>query len=418
MKPTAKFKAMLGPAEEHPVGSVEWAERIGHRLQIYVENVKRNEEREVKYLPPVLTAILDANPRPWAVWPPDNPCRTPEAWFQAVTGERIASLKTLIAPYVEPGSPLLRELEAAEVEGASKTPRSRDDEAGFLYEQGAKAVRAGGYELNMLASHLRLMLRGTVNYPGALWQTRRVPPDGLLVELDRFADYLLLPVRRGLGLPSLHFLRLALNAMPDGPETLQLVRDQFAQERMDFDALADRARDSALLSRKPKSTGRPEKGTNFVPLSKGGIDRQAAQLAKRRPDLADQVRAGKLKLSTALIEAGIRKKPTPARELTALDKIEALIPSLGFRDFTLLQEIVNEGYALAYLRSRAHTERVCRANGWGGDPYKSVSIDSGDEPAFEPYPGNDRQRMLRAWSKLTPEEQVLLDGWRGVYLPA
>jgi hypothetical protein len=39
--------------------------------------------------------------------------------------------------------------------------------------------------------------------------------------------------------------------------------------------------------------------------------RQAASLAQRRPDLADKVRSGELKLHKALVEAGIRKQPTP-----------------------------------------------------------------------------------------------------------
>lgn len=112
-----KFPAMLGPAEEHPIGSVEWAERIGHRLQIHIKRVKHNEEREVKYLPPVLEAILGAEPRPWIVWPPDDPCRTPEAWFQTVTGARIANIKKLIEAY-EPGNPLIRKLAAAEAKDA------------------------------------------------------------------------------------------------------------------------------------------------------------------------------------------------------------------------------------------------------------------------------------------------------------
>lgn len=189
-------------------------------------------------------------------------------------------------------------------------PRSREEEAGLLYIEGRKAVSAGGHELSMLTSHLRHMLRGTSDYPGALWPVRRVPPEGLLVELDHFADYLLKPARKGLGLPSLHFLRQALNAMPGGPETLHLVRDQFARELMDFDWLADKDRDAQLLKGQVAKTGRPEKGTMVVPLSKGGQDRLAAQLAKRRPDLADEVRAGSKTLHTALIEAGIRKKPT------------------------------------------------------------------------------------------------------------
>jgi hypothetical protein len=48
--------------------------------------------------------------------------------------------------------------------------------------------------------------------------------------------------------------------------------------------VADRERDTVMLKREPKATGRPAtgKGTKLVPFSKGGMDRQAAQLAKRR----------------------------------------------------------------------------------------------------------------------------------------
>jgi hypothetical protein len=194
------------------------------------------------------------------------------------------------------------------------TLRSREEEAGQLYIEGYKAVREGGHELSMLSGHLCHMLQGTVQFPGALWQVRRVPPEGLLIEQDRFIDYLLEPARRGLGLPSLHFLRQTLNAMPDGPETLALVREQFVAERMDFDALADQARDTALLKGKVGRTG-AHKGTNLVPLPKSGTKREAARLADRRPDLADQVRAGTMKLSTALIEAGIRKVKTSLDQL-------------------------------------------------------------------------------------------------------
>jgi hypothetical protein len=48
--------------------------------------------------------------------------------------------------------------------------------------------------------------------------------------------------------------------------------------------LAAKEHATALLKRKP--------ATNLVTMSTGGVDRQAAQLAKRRPDLADKVRAG------------------------------------------------------------------------------------------------------------------------------
>ena len=204
-------------------------------------------------------------------------------------------------------------MDAATVPGTGCPILLREDEAGRLYIEGFKAVRAGGHELSMLSGHLHHMLRGTSQFPGALWQVRRVPPEGLMVELEHFKDYLLKPAREGLGLPSLHFLRQTLNAMSDGPEVLELVRAQFAAERMDFEAMADLERDTALLKGQIGKEGRPSRSklTNLVSLSTGGIDRQAAQLAQRRPDLADQVRAGSMRLSTALIKAGIRKRLTP-----------------------------------------------------------------------------------------------------------
>jgi len=187
--------------------------------------------------------------------------------------------------------------------------RTREEEAGFLYEEGAKAVSAGGDELRTLASHLILMIRGTRDYQGPLWPLRVLPPDNREVRLTSFRDYLRKPVRVGLGAPSLHFLRQTLRALPNGDEALDLVRRELAKEDVNFDAVADRERDAALVKRKPSATGRPKDGTKIVPLSKGGADRQAAQLAARRPDLADRVRAGTLRLSAALIEAGIRKPP-------------------------------------------------------------------------------------------------------------
>jgi hypothetical protein len=221
-------------------------------------------------------------------------------------------------------------------------PRNREEEAGVLYVEGAKAVRAGGHELSMLTGHLRHMLVGTVNYPGALWQVRRVPPEGLLVEA--FKDYLLLPARRGLGLPSLHFLRQALNAMPDGHETLQLVREQFTRELMNFDALADL--DQKGLQRKRRQSkqaqtakavdaedkanvrpaGRPKKNLD-TPKSDVKVfpDGNKAAYALRRlrnarPDLHARVLSGVLSANAAMIEAGFRK-PAKSRALTALDRL-------------------------------------------------------------------------------------------------
>lgn len=106
---------MLGAPEEHPVGSYAWAERMGQRLQIVLENVERTEQRELKYLPPVLEAILDAKPHPWTIWPEDAPARTPERWFEIITGQRIASVAKLVEAH-DPASPLIGRLHAAAAE--------------------------------------------------------------------------------------------------------------------------------------------------------------------------------------------------------------------------------------------------------------------------------------------------------------
>lgn len=201
-------------------------------------------------------------------------------------------------------------------------PHSREQEAGLLYSEGRKAVRAGGHELHMLAGHLTLMIRGTVVHQGPLWPVRILQPDNREIRLDRFIDYLRKPAREGLGLLSLYFLRQVLKASPNnGEEALDLVRKELAKEHVDLDAVADRERDTALLKRQPGATGRPaasEKGVNVTPLPKAGMSRQAARLAQRRPDLAEQVRAGTMTLSAALVEAGIRKKPDPYMQIMKL----------------------------------------------------------------------------------------------------
>jgi hypothetical protein len=71
--------------------------------------------------------------------------------------------------------------------------------------------------------------------------------------------------------------------------------------RYDPDAVADQEHATELLKGKVGPTGRPAgaKG-NKLPLPKGGTDREAARLATRRPDLAEAVRSGTMKLSARL----------------------------------------------------------------------------------------------------------------------
>jgi hypothetical protein len=116
-----KFQAMLGPPEDWPVGSVEWAERMGQRLQIALDRVG---DWEIPRILPVIEAVLDAEPPPWTVWPAVKPARTPERWFEIVTGEPIDSVVKLIEAY-QPGSPLIRRLQVTVTSKAQKKGERR-----------------------------------------------------------------------------------------------------------------------------------------------------------------------------------------------------------------------------------------------------------------------------------------------------
>src|SRR5580765_4341597 len=103
---------------------------------------------------------------------------------------------------------------------------TREQEAGKLYSEGCKAVRTGGLELHTLAMHLILMIKGTAEFLGPLWPVRELS-GGSVRQLDRFIDYLLLPARDGLELPSLYFLKQTLEATipaKDGDRALAMVR--------------------------------------------------------------------------------------------------------------------------------------------------------------------------------------------------
>ena len=79
--------------------------------------------------------------------------------------------------------------------------------------------------------------------------------------------------------------------------------DRIIRDRREKEA-ADRAKEA----KPPGKTGRPEKGTHCVLLSKGSNDRRVAQIAKRRPDILERMKAGEFKsVRAAALEAGIVK---------------------------------------------------------------------------------------------------------------
>jgi len=68
--------------------------------------------------------------------------------------------------------------------------------------------------------------------------------------------------------------------------------------------------------RKVAPSGRPSKGTKLVPLSKGGNDRIKAQIATRRPDVAERMEAGEFpSVRQAAIAAGIVKVASVLEQL-------------------------------------------------------------------------------------------------------
>jgi hypothetical protein len=78
-----EFPPMLGPAEDFPVGSLEWAERISNRFRIAAKTVSTTT---VQHLNRIIVQIWTAQPRPWEIWPEDRPFGTPDDYCRSVTG--------------------------------------------------------------------------------------------------------------------------------------------------------------------------------------------------------------------------------------------------------------------------------------------------------------------------------------------
>jgi len=208
---------------------------------------------------------------------------------------------------------------------------TREEEAGRLYNDGRKAVRAGGHELHSLAMHLILMINGTQmpHFPGPLWPLRQLPPDGKIIQLDRFIDYLLKPAREGLQLPSLYFLQQALEATPrDGERALALVRAELKKEHVDFDDQARRDELRLHGERAPaKAVGKPKAVDNVdnVNIRNTGGGNSAAYLAARlrrdHPDIAERLAAGEFKsVRAAARAAGISKETGSAKTDQRIDQ--------------------------------------------------------------------------------------------------
>jgi len=151
---------MLGSADECPAGSVEWAERISRRLQLAVDSLSRDT---VHHLQRCIKQIWEADPRPWDIWPPEQPYRTPDDYCRAVTGH---SWKILLELMKEMGNGQLgfdfRDMEA-ELARAQKKYRSQGTRTDLLGANITKLAKGKGstqsaYLLRRLARDFPIIL--------------------------------------------------------------------------------------------------------------------------------------------------------------------------------------------------------------------------------------------------------------------
>jgi hypothetical protein len=98
---------MLGPADEYPAGSAEWALRLANELNYTVRNAGDFGVEPI--IPLVAQAI---NHSPWKVWPEGNPAGDIDHFFLYATGRDFQQIYILIKGYVRDDD-LARRLAAA-----------------------------------------------------------------------------------------------------------------------------------------------------------------------------------------------------------------------------------------------------------------------------------------------------------------
>ena len=226
--------------------------------------------------------------------------------------------------------------------------KTKSQEAGTMYYEAMRAVKNGGDSLWLLAQHIKQMVKGTSEYPGPLWQVRELEPDGRIVELEKFADYLFLPPREGLGIPGYHFLNNVLDSSKDGPEALAIIR----KEIPDYDErlAEDRRKHGAVkavenpLKEHGNGPGRGNKrddNGNSFSMGSNKADYLLARLARDHPDILSDYELGRYKsVRAAAIAAGIIKVQSPyemiGKQLAKLNRLELM--DLQARITAILQE--------------------------------------------------------------------------------
>jgi len=201
-------------------------------------------------------------------------------------------------------------------ENRPKVERTPEREAGISYTEALKVVDVGGQGLIALATHICFALGRNI-WGRPVWQ-KRLMPDGKEIVLDKFEDYLLLPPREGLKLPSLYTVNQTLASLPDGvgKEALMLIR----KEIHDWDERIDREAWKRLEAKETKqgqriditSTNCRSEVSQSSRADSNGVgivtQRKLDRLARDRPDLLELVKANEMSIHAAAKAAGIVKQ--------------------------------------------------------------------------------------------------------------
>ena len=157
--------------------------------------------------------------------------------------------------------------------------KTREQVAGYLYTLTCKAIQSSGFAGSMLATHIVGINEGTRDYKGPLWQRRELEPDGRIVELDSFEDYLLLPEREGLGLQSLMMVE-GIVRCHDNPKESAQAMEYLEKLIPDFKKTVEAQKAKLAVERvaPAKDKGAPENSSNN-PNGRAGKDKEITKVA-------------------------------------------------------------------------------------------------------------------------------------------